>query len=457
MLMSFLSPSLRCNWNLSSSEEASISTSVFVGMLLGAPVWGYIDDICGRRKGYIYSVVGTLVCGLCSTFSTGLAMLLIFRGGVGFCVSGSHVAMTMLSEFLPKSYRAVGIMCVGMLWSVGAILEAFLAWIIMPNIEDPDMNWRVLLVVSSAPLLLLLFLSPYVPESPRWDVENGNMESAMRTLSKAAMINGTSLPPGKLVKSKKKGNDSDDHEKTSRTAWRLLRLSEFQRLLALWCCVCVVYYGVVLLSTGINSLENTGDRCPKFNGRGSNDTDTTSSACSGTLSTSDYRDAFVDSIAELPGLFVMIFFLDIYGRRRTIMVASLICSVFFFALLPCLNREFEQSALFLARMLIAGIFQCIFVYTPELFPTNIRATALGMCSSFARIGGMSTPIFAVVLLDANDSIALLCYALFCILSGVLMFSLPFETLGAPMGVAFKRLLGEKKSGGGYSDLERVDN
>ena len=107
------------------------------------------------------------------------------------------------------------------------------------------------------------------------------MESAMRTLSKAAMINGTSLPPGKLVKSKKKGNDSDDHEKTSRTAWRLLRLSEFQRLLALWCCVCVVYYGVVLLSTGINSLENTGDRCPKFNGRGSNDTDTTSSACSG--------------------------------------------------------------------------------------------------------------------------------------------------------------------------------
>ena len=147
----------------------------------------------------------------------------------------------------------------------------------------------------------------------------------------------------------------------------------------------------------------------------------------------------------------------ITSNSGTIMVASLICSVFFFALLPCLNREFEQSALFLARMLIAGIFQCIFVYTPELFPTNIRATALGMCSSFARIGGMSTPIFAVVLLDANDSIALLCYAVFCILSGVLMFSLPFETLGAPMGVAFKRLLGEKKSGGGYSDLERVDN
>eukprot|EP00938_MAST-03A_sp_MAST-3A-sp1_P005072 g5072.t1 len=286
MLMSFLSPSLRCNWNLSSSEEASISTSVFVGMLLGAPVWGYIDDMYGRRKGYIYSVVGTLVCGLCSTFSTGLAMLLIFRGGVGFCVSGSHVAMTMLSEFLPKSYRAVGIMCVGMLWSVGAILEAFLAWIIMPNIEDTDMNWRVLLVVSSAPLLLLLFLSPHVPESPRWDVENGNMESATRTLSKAAMINGTSLPPGKLVKSKKK--DNSDHEKTSRTAWRLLRLSEFQRLLALWCCVCVVYFGVVLLSTGMSSLENTGDRCPSFNGRGSNDTDTTSSTCSGTLTTSDY-------------------------------------------------------------------------------------------------------------------------------------------------------------------------
>jgi len=152
-------------------------------------------------------------------------------------------------------------------------------------------------------------------------------------------------------------------------------------------------------------------------------------------------------------LFTFIVVRAFVDNLGTILVGSLTCSVFFFALLPCVNREFEQSALFLARLLIAGIFQCIFVYTPELFPTHCRAIALGMCSSFARIGGMSTPLFAVVLLESNDSVALLCYAAFCILSGLLMYSLPFETLGVPMGIAFQKLLQEKRSRG-YSDLER---
>ena len=423
---------------------------MFVGMLLGAPFWGFVDDAYGRKKGYMYSVVGTLIFGLCSVFSTGLPMLLVFRCGVGFCVSGSHVAMTMLSEFLPKSYRATGIMLVGMLWGVGAILEAFLAWIIMPSIEDTEVNWRVLLGVSSAPLILLLLASSNVPESPRWDVDNGNVENATKNLKEAANINGTKLPSGTLAKSRSSSSSIDE----KKVFVRLLKISEFQRLLALWCFVCVVYYGAVLLSTGLSSLENVGDRCPSF-GIHNETSSSSSSSCSETLTSSDYRDALIDSIAELPGLFVMIFFLDIYGRRRTITTGCVVCSIFFFVLLPCVNRGFEQAGLFIARMLIAGIFQCIFVYTPELFPTHCRAIALGMCSSFARIGGMSTPLFAVVLLEANDTVALLCYAIFCILSGVLMFSLPFETLGVPMGTAFEKLLAEKKSLT-YSDLEEED-
>eukprot|EP01101_Sappina_pedata_P005667 TRINITY_DN2650_c0_g1_i1.p1 TRINITY_DN2650_c0_g1~~TRINITY_DN2650_c0_g1_i1.p1 ORF type:complete len:118 (-),score=28.34 TRINITY_DN2650_c0_g1_i1:108-461(-) len=49
MLLSFLSRSVRCEWDLTSTQEAMISTVVFIGMLVGAWLWGQISDNYGRR------------------------------------------------------------------------------------------------------------------------------------------------------------------------------------------------------------------------------------------------------------------------------------------------------------------------------------------------------------------------------------------------------------------------
>ncbi len=52
--------------------------------------------------------------------------------------------------------------------------------------------------------------------------------------------------------------------------------------------------------------------------------------------------------------------------------------------------------LFIIRAFATGVFQAIYVYTPEVYPTRVRAFALGVCSAAARLGAISTPYIAQV-------------------------------------------------------------
>lgn len=59
-------------------------------------------------------------------------------------------------------------------------------------------------------------------------------------------------------------------------------------------------------------------------------------------------------------------------------------------------RIYLTIIIFVCRGLIAGIFQALFVYTPEVYPTKVRALGLGTSSTFGRIGGIVVPYIAQV-------------------------------------------------------------
>lgn len=60
--------------------------------------------------------------------------------------------------------------------------------------------------------------------------------------------------------------------------------------------------------------------------------------------------------------------------------------------------------LFLARGIIAGVFQAAYVYTPEVYPTGLRAVGVGSCSAMARLGAMVTPYVAQVLKKISKTV-----------------------------------------------------
>ncbi|CAK9292285.1 unnamed protein product [Gordionus sp. m RMFG-2023] len=88
--------------------------------------------------------------------------------------------------------------------------------------------------------------------------------------------------------------------------------------------------------------------------------------------------------------------------------------------------------IFIARTVISAGFQATYVYTPEVYPTTIRALGIGTCSMMARVGAILTPFVAQVLLKTSVRSAIDIYAASSIIAGICSLLLPIETKGREM-------------------------
>jgi len=161
----------------------------------------------------------------------------------------------------------------------------------------------------------------------------------------------------------------------------------------------------------------------------------------------DYLEIFVVSFSEFPGVLATIGMLELIGRKKkTICLTFSISALCTLLLLFCSSEIFDRAMLFIIRASIAGAFQAIYVYAPEVYPTHIRSTGIGFCSFVARIGGILTPFVAQTLGETHLHFTLIIYGSFMILAGILSLVLPFETKGRKLGdVSVEKIDSEKEN------------
>jgi len=136
---------------------------------------------------------------------------------------------------------------------------------------------------------------------------------------------------------------------------------------------------------------------------------------------------FITSCAELPGLLLAAFIIDRIGRKRTQALLLFICGVFTLLLISTSNTYVLMVLAFIGRATIMGAFCSAWVYTPEVYPTVVRTTGLGVASAMAKLAGIITPFIATVLPSIANWIPILIYGGFCFLSTVAALLLPIET------------------------------
>lgn len=427
MILSIIAPALRCEWKLFPWQEALVSTVVFIGMMCSSAFWGKLCDKHGRRQGLILAVAWVSYVGVLSAFAPTYPWILILRGCVGFGVGGVPQSVTLYSEFLPKKARGRCIMMIEVFWAIGTCVEVVLAIFIMPRY-----GWRALLGVSAVPLILFTFACKWLPESPRYHMLSGHPDKAMLTLEKVCKTNGKQLPKGTLLATgsvESRGSISDLLGEQMRSTTLLLWL--------IWFACAFSYYGIVLMTTEILQEMKEGtcdakDQC-SFNCRD--------------LDTSDYVELLWTTIAEFPGLIVTLLILEYVGRKATLAITIFGFAIFSF-IVPHANSENATIfCLFVARAFISGSFQAAYVYTPEVYPTSMRAIGLGLCSGFARVGALITPFIAQVLIRRSQVAAASTYGVVALIAALASMLLPIETKGrdlAEVTLAQKKAAPKKK-------------
>lgn len=194
MLLSFLGPAVACEWGLSPSQEAALSTSVFVGMAFGGFLWGAASDAFGRRAAFFVPSLLTFVAGVLSAAAPNFAVLVLLRALVGLGLGGGPVAFALFVEFAPSPSRGRALVAVQAFWTLGSAFEAGLAWAVLG-----PLGWRWLAALSSAPCAVLAALIFFVPESPFFLAAAGRRADAEAVLRRAARSARKTLPAGRLV------------------------------------------------------------------------------------------------------------------------------------------------------------------------------------------------------------------------------------------------------------------
>ncbi|RLN42080.1 Synaptic vesicle 2-related protein [Panicum miliaceum] len=331
---------------------------------------------------------------------------------------------------------------------VGMLIGAYSWGVVSDNygrrqMVMPKFGWRWLLALSSVPSFLLLLFYAITPESPRFLCMKGRTTEAIEVLEKMARLNNVQLPSGRLVSDKNIELDevSGSSESTTllidaeesdsivkdegsdfggiKSVGKLLSPKLIRATLLLWMAFfgnAFSYYGIVLLTS---ELSNGNRICTKQE---------VESVHSNNASL--YKNVFISSFAEIPGSLMSAMVVDRFGRRLSMASMLFTSCVFLFPLVFSRTDILTRISLFGARLCISASFTIVCIYAPEIYPTAVRTTGIGIASSVGRIGGILCPLVAVAMVhNCHQTTAILLFELVVFLSGLAVSFFPFETKG----------------------------
>jgi len=188
---------------LSSAAVGLIASVYLAGEVVGALFFGRLSDKLGRRNLFMITLgvylVGSGLTALTLGSSAGwVVFLYVTRFIAGMGIGGEYAAInSAIDELIPARYRGrVDIAVNGTYWA-GAIIGTIGTFVFLKAI-DISLGWRLAFLLGPVLGLVILLVRRNLPESPRWQVMNGRVEEAERTISyieHEVEATGVKLPP----------------------------------------------------------------------------------------------------------------------------------------------------------------------------------------------------------------------------------------------------------------------
>lgn len=157
-----------------------LGTFTLLASGIGGVLFGFIADRIGRTKALMLSILTYSVCSLGSGLSTSIPMLAFFRFVLGLGMGGEwNTGATLVAETWPTHLRAKAMAVVQSSWAWGYAAAALVAGFIL----NATRNWRYVFFIGILPALVTLWIRTSVPESEMWKEDKETLKQSAAPFS----------------------------------------------------------------------------------------------------------------------------------------------------------------------------------------------------------------------------------------------------------------------------------
>ncbi|HWW15659.1 MAG TPA: MFS transporter [Candidatus Dormibacteraeota bacterium] len=348
------------------SQNAQFVSVTFVGMMLGSFVTGFLGDRYGRRFTYQANLAIFGFASIASAFAPSMRALILLRFVMGAGLGAENVVgYATMTEFVPPQARGKWLGLISVFVVAGLPVTALLGTLIIPRY-----GWRIMFVLGGLGALVVWHLRKALPESPRWLESIGHTAKAdaiLRAIEQEVSLHHSPLKPPVL---------SSPATQPPRGLGSLLSPLLLPRMI-------VGATTLIVVNTLIFGFITW---LPTF------------FVHAGRSIASSLAYSLVMSLGAPLGSAIGASTADSWGRKPTILGASLL-TIAIGSIYPFVDRPGILLGVgFLLAIPIYVLVTLLFaIYIPELFPTEVRMRASGICNTFGRGATIVTPFIVIAL------------------------------------------------------------
>jgi putative MFS transporter len=341
---------------------ASFVAALFLGLFIGTIAFSWLSDSFGRRAIFTFALLWYSAGAFIMAFQNTPETIDLWRliASIGLGVELVNVD-TYVSELVPRKQRGPAFAYNQFVMFTAVPVVAFLAWQLVPQQILGLDGWRWVVIIGSIGAFVIWWIRRNLPESPRWLEQHGfddEAEAIVTDLENKIRADGIELPPPQIVE-----GETERKPGTWMEIWSPAYRGRTIMLVIYNLFQTVGYYGfsswvpTLLISQGIEVTKSL-------------------------------TYTFIIAIAAPVGPLIGVFFADRFERKWQIAWAA--AGIAAFGLL--FAQQTGATGVIVCGLLITlcnnWMSFSFHAYQAELYPTRIRAQAVGFVYSWSRFSAI---------------------------------------------------------------------
>jgi putative MFS transporter len=388
--LAFALPVLVLLWDIAPAQIGVLISASYVGQLIGALAFSSLAEK-HRIRGATAAVTIMSIMSFACIFAGNFQMLLLLRFLQGIGIGGHMpVAAAYISELSRARGRGRFFLLYEMIFPVGLMVTGQIGRFVVPGL-----GWQAMFLIGAIPGLIVAYLISKLPESPRWLINRGRLDEAERIIEAMETRNAYAMRTDAGAAPSPQPKAIAQAPGPRKTRWlELLSPAYLRRTLTVWALWASAYF----IANGLNNWMPT-------------------------LYTTVYElelgtallAASLNNVAQVLLLLVCVFTIDRIGRRNWVATSFVLggAALAVFGMTGAQNPFALMVLGTLAYGIIGSTNAVLYLYTPEIYPTRMRAIGTGLATSWLRLASVAAPTI-VGLMVGEQGVA----AVFLMFAGV---------------------------------------